>query len=85
MTKQSKARELLRRTFGNTTPMQSDERMMQEGSERSISQPRTPRDYAEHLAGEPLSEDDLQPAQPSLAKKRRDQSTRSTTGNSSET
>ena len=51
----------------------------------STSQPLTAQAYAEHLAGRSLSPEELQPAQPSLAQTRRDQSTRSMTPNSSET
>ena len=70
--KQTKAHDLLRRTFGSTTPMQSDERLMQGAGERAARpRPITPREYAEHLAGTPLTDDDLQPAQPPLARGRR--------------
>ena len=37
MTKKSDPQELLRRTFSNTTPMQSDERVMQGPQKRSMS------------------------------------------------
>jgi hypothetical protein len=36
----------------------------------------TVQEYAEHLAGHPLSPEDLQPSQPSLAKLRKDPSTK---------
>lgn len=58
------AQDLLRRTFGNTTPMQSDELMMQEESERSVNPaPLSVKTYAERLEGRSLSLDEIQPAQ----------------------
>lgn len=59
--KQSKAHDLLRRTFGNTPPMQSDERLMQ-GAGEQATRPRhiTPLEYAEHMEGRSLTEDELQ-------------------------
>ena len=57
MTTQSKAQDLLRRTFGHTTPMQSDERMMQEPQGRSSADAAQPWTKDEMLAAgipEPL-------------------------------
>lgn len=85
-TKQTKAHDLLRRTFGNTTPMQSDERMMQAENEPSINPALMQvKDYAEHLEGRPLSLDEIQPAQQYSAQTPTAQSMRSQTPPSSET